>query len=154
MQLVGLEEVASRLRNAGPIVRNTRKGLHQSGLAVQREAAQLVPGDTGRLRSSIRVEVDRSSNPTWAKVGPNVFYGPYVEFGTGIYGPRRRPIVPVRRRFLSWVDRRTGRRIFARSVRGSRPRPYMKPGLERAKSRIRRIWRDVSREIAGYITGG
>lgn len=50
-------------------------------------------------------------------------YPYYVHEGTGIYGIFHRPIRPVRSRFMRFVGR-TGL-VFARTVRGQRPQPYV-----------------------------
>ena len=43
------------------------------------------------------------------------------EVGTGIYGPKKRRIVPRNKRFLAWKDLDTGQWRFARSVKGVKP---------------------------------
>ena len=58
--------------------------VHKSALNIESGAKQNITtqgGDTGRLRSSIVSELDLSK-PS-ANVHTNVFYAPYVEFGTG-----------------------------------------------------------------------
>jgi phage gpG-like protein len=53
--------------------------IAKGALDIEREAKELCPVDSGRLRSSITHEILADS----AKVGTNVEYAPYVEFGTG-----------------------------------------------------------------------
>jgi phage gpG-like protein len=74
--------------------------------------------DTGRLRSSWHVA---KANRGGVRIATSVDYARYHQTGTGKYGPRGRPIVPVRKSLLSWQTR-SGERFFARSVDGSRPR--------------------------------
>ena len=52
--------------------------LKEAALIVEAAAKTLSPVDTGNLRGSITHEV----NPDNAKVGTNVEYSPYVEYGT------------------------------------------------------------------------
>lgn len=53
-----------------------------SATAVQSRAKPLAPIDTGRLRQSITYEIDGGAIPSWAKIGTNVFYAPFQEYGT------------------------------------------------------------------------
>lgn len=55
--------------------------LEAIGLQAEGYAKMLEYVDTGRLRNSITHGVDGDT----AYIGTNVFYAPYVEFGTGIY---------------------------------------------------------------------
>jgi hypothetical protein len=110
----------------GPAVRALRRASAQ----VESEAKRRCPVDTGRLRASIHTELFTRGGDWIAKVGTNVHYGRYVEQGTGLYGPRHRVIRPVRARVLRWVPRGSNKAVFARSVRGVRPRPYLVPALK------------------------
>lgn len=49
---------------------------------VVNHAKKLCAVDTGRLRSSITYEIGESGGELAARVGTNVEYAPYVEFGT------------------------------------------------------------------------
>lgn len=64
-------------------------------------------------------------------VGTNVRYARFIHDGTGLYGPRKRLIRPVRAKALRWVGR-DGNVVFARSSRGIRPRPFLRDALEAA----------------------
>lgn len=64
----------------------TVKGVKRAGLLVQGDAQRLVPVDTGRLRTSITTTVEETPTGAVAEVGTNVFYAPYVEYGTGKRG--------------------------------------------------------------------
>ena len=55
-----------------------QKQVDRSALNIDREAKKLVPVDTGRLKTSIGI--DRGE--MMADIGTNVYYAPYVEFGT------------------------------------------------------------------------
>ena len=54
------------------------KALEISAILVQDAARDLVPVDTGNLKSSIQHEAEKEE----AVVYTNVEYGPYVEYGT------------------------------------------------------------------------
>lgn len=51
-------------------------------IRVQNGAKRLCPVDTGRLRSSIVYEVAATGRTITARIGTNVEYAGYVEFGT------------------------------------------------------------------------
>lgn len=114
--------------------------LRRRGARVETEAKRRCPIDTGRLRSSIRTELVTVDGQLAAKVGTNVKYAIFVERGTGIYGPRGQPIRPVRARALRWVPRGQNEAVFAREVRGMKPRPFLLPALESEfPGRVRRF---------------
>jgi hypothetical protein len=72
-------------------------------------------------------------------------YGGYLETGTGIYGPKKRPITPKQKRMLRFPVA-GGQYVVARSVKGMRPQPIIKPTAERHIPTLRRAIRDVWRD--------
>lgn len=147
LKIEGVERLLEKVKPPSFIHKEISLGLYQSGLAVQREAQLKVPVDTSRLRDSIVTKLDNAKPlPRWAQVGTNVFYGPYVEFGTGIYGPKKRPIRPTTKKALAWKSK-SGETIIRSSVKGMRPRPYMIPALKLARGRIGQIWQETMGRI-------
>jgi hypothetical protein len=147
------------LRRRLAAIDEPRDLLRTIALQGVREAKVLSPVATGNLRRTIRVgTVTARSAQVIAGGTTKVGYARYVEVGTGIYGPRRRRIVPRQAKMLSWVaggSRATGKgkgsgRIFARSVRGRPATPYLVPGILRAirKAGIRdavvNAWNDAA----------
>lgn len=63
---------------AGPM----GKVLIRVGHRVTNKAKRLCPVDTGNLRSSINNELRSENGHLVVRVGTNVAYAPYVEFGT------------------------------------------------------------------------
>ena len=60
-----------------------KKAVTSSCLLVEKDAKKLCPVDTGRLRSSITHEVLEVTKSNFGgRVGTNVEYAPYIEFGT------------------------------------------------------------------------
>lgn len=98
---------------------------------VESRAKRLVRVDTGRLRSSITSELEHDAGGPVGYAGTNVHYAQAVHDGTGLYGPRRRLIVPRRARVLAWRGR-GGKMVFSRSSRGSRPNRYLAEALPAA----------------------
>lgn len=142
----GVPQLQARLtavRAVGPQV------LELLALSVKREATLAAPRKTGVLQASITIG---PITPTSATIYARANYAGFVEFGTGIYGPRHRRITPQTARALRWLggsfgprgslrltgSRRSGKAgsgagyIFARSTIGMRARPFMEQGASRA----------------------
>ena len=87
--------------------------------------------DTGRLRSDIHIQMVTVDGAPAGRVGFNVFYGLYVHNGTGIYGPTGTPIFPTTAKWMSWKGKKG--RVYARSVKGMQPNPFLADALVAAK---------------------
>jgi phage gpG-like protein len=105
------------------------RDMLRRGLRVYTQAKILCPVDTGRLRSSITLQVKTDR----IVIGTNVRYGLWVHEGTGIYGPRGARIYPVSGRYLVFTPKGETRPVFARSVRGMPARPFLKKALLAAR---------------------
>ncbi len=60
------------------------------------------------------------------KNGPVVLF---LEKGTGIYGPRKVYIVPKNKKALRWYSRRRGSYVFAKKVKGIKPKHFIEDAL-------------------------
>lgn len=145
-----------RVRN--DIERAIDASLEAVGILVQGQVTELVPIDTGRLKGSITyatstakseprtpatsadaVKHDGSENTVL--VGTNVEYAPYVEFGTGIYGPKGAPyeIKPKDAKALYWKG---AAHPVKRVVHpGSPAKPFLRRGLELTKPDIPKVFK-------------
>lgn len=82
------------------------------------------PIKTGNLATSwyrkpVAVRYTGSSPEFTSTVATDVDYAPYVNYGTGLWGPEHRkyliePHPP--NEYLTWIDPLTGRRVYARRV--------------------------------------
>lgn len=89
--------------------------------------------DTGRGRASIgTTQIFRDGIPG-ARVGTTVYYMLYVQTGTGVFGPKRRRIYPKQARFLRFKPKGSNRYVYARSVAGMKPNPFLTRGLLAAR---------------------
>jgi hypothetical protein len=86
------------------------------GRRVQRAAQRIAPVRTGRLRESINVRMRPGIRGVVVEVGTSLNYALYQHDGTGVYGPRGRPIRARRGKVM--VFDVGGQRVFAREVRG------------------------------------
>lgn len=105
------------------------KGLLVIGRRIERVAKETCPVDRGRLRSSIAARLDVVDGRPACVVGTNVEYAAFVHEGTGIYGSRRAPIVPKTPGGVL-TFKVGGKRVFARSVKGSPGRPFLRRAME------------------------
>lgn len=144
----GALETLERLeRNLDRIIRDT---LDMSALMVMGKAKENAPVDKGTLRGSItKTNAVRSGRNYIVRVGTNVKYAPYQEFGTGIYAGRGY-IYPRRARFLAWRDK-SGKWVFARRVRGVKPRRYFGKAVEYFKANMGKVVRILKSNIDKYV---
>lgn len=118
---------------AGPVVRHVEKLTRR----VANEARRQAPVDEGTLRASIQQAVTVSSTKVVGRVGSGLDYSVYVNLGTGVWGPKGKPIVPIRRKFLRFEVKSgalaKGRRpvVFAKSVKGQKPNPFLVNALKK-----------------------
>lgn len=118
---------------AGPVVRHVEKLTRR----VANEARRQAPVDEGTLRASIQQAVTVTGTKVVGRVGSGLDYALYVHQGTGIYGPKGKPIVPIRRQYLRFEVKSgklaKGKRpvVFAKSVKGSPPKPFLVDALKK-----------------------
>ena len=84
----------------------------------------VTPRKTSRGANSYRIIKRENAH----EIRNDTFYLPFVNEGTGIYGPRGRRITPKRAKFLHffWKDREW----FVKSVRGQKPRRFVERGTK------------------------
>lgn len=92
--------------------------------------------DTGLLRNSVLAQLQVRPNGLAVRVGTGIYYARYVHDGTGIYGPKHKVIKPKNGKFLMFRSNTYGAKrgkyrgfVFARSVKGMKPNPFLKNAL-------------------------
>lgn len=102
-------------------------------LAIRNAAPELqsriqmaLPKKTSTLVRSVSVRFDRPTPSVLrARIGSHMVYAAYVEYGTGVFGPKAKPIVIVakNRKALAWASR--GKMVFRKrvTIQGMKPRP-------------------------------
>lgn len=130
----------TRLLNSqrGPVARDLLvRGIRVQSLAKQNLAGITGSGPkrihTGRLRSSIAVQLLSRNGAPVVRIGSRVHYALYVHEGTGIHGPRHRYIRPRTRRYLRFKPYNSPDFVFARKVAGMRPNKYLLRALPAAR---------------------
>lgn len=133
------------------------KAALAGALVVEADAKAKVPRVSTTLMRSIHSEVVKQDADSAAvAIGTNVEYAPYVEFGTGVHGPKGAEIVYRRKTRVIRKTRGGGRFVLIhdRTIRhpGMKPKPYLMPAFE-AKSEqagkdiAEAVWKQV-KEIA------
>lgn len=119
------------------------RDLMRRGQRVVNAARRLAPVDEGRLRASIAMEVRGSGPSMVVRVGSNLKYAIWVHEGTGIYAGRG--YIFPKGKYLRWPAKnnsgagnrrysggKTSGYVFAKKVKGVKPRPFLKDALSEA----------------------
>ncbi len=151
--IVGAKELSEAFAKAPTVVSSALKNaIAKTAYRVQAKAIEYAPIRYGGLRGSIRVEGPNvtTSNVT-ARVGTDLPYAVYQEFGTGVYAGKGM-ITPKTARVLAWKDR-TGWH-FAKAVKGVRGKFYFKKAKEEAKPFLTNALSDALGEIISFLKKG
>lgn len=97
--------------------------LEQTSTKGKQILQENTPKDTGAGANAYKIQ--KSSNQH--KITNSTEYLPWVNDGTGIYGPMRRRITPKTAKFLHFHWK--GREWFLKSVRGQRPQKFVEVSM-------------------------
>ena len=129
IRLEGLEEVLGALDDLAD-TSNLNAALGKACALVERSAKQKAPKDKGDLRRSITSKVEGTEGVVYTPLE----YGPYVEYGTGLFAESGgRQDVP-----WNYQDDEGN----WHSTSGQKPHPYMRPALNENREEILRSIRD------------
>jgi len=121
---------------------------------IQMEIKRLIKMESGYATGEYERSIEVKQTSDGFEVYTEKEYGPYLEWGTGLFvaaghgTPHR--IVPTKSSCLTWIDRRTGKRVFAKSVKGIEPRFYFTKSVDLVNAKYNN---DVTRKIANFIEG-
>lgn len=96
--------------------------IQECGYEALRIAKSTCPVRTGDLRDSLDMTM---GTPYRFTIYSGIFYAKFVEKGRGW-------VRPVNKKVLRWVDHATGRVVFAKASRPSKPNPFMRRAVDRA----------------------
>lgn len=124
--------------------------MNKSLTGYQATAKQLAPIDKGQLRAGILIEpVSWVGTTAKGVVAATAGHSLWQEQGTGIYGPHHTPIRPKTKPMLAWYS--GGQWHFAKSVRGSKPKWFMKGSVEQNQSKTDRYFADAIDRVVDEI---
>lgn len=89
---------------------------------VKRELENRTPGKAAKVW---KISGPESSHITLSN---DTAYLPFLERGTGLYGPGHTLIKPKTASILTWIE--GSRRIFAKSTKGMKPQPFIKNAVQ------------------------
>ena len=98
--------------------------LHEVGESIVAEARSNLQNNTninsGHLLSTIRI---LEEGPNYIIIGTDVDYAGYIEYGRGPV----RPLNPDG--WLHWIDKQTGKDVFAKFAKATEPMPFLEPAV-------------------------
>jgi HK97 gp10 family phage protein len=147
IKIEGFNEFKQKLEQAPQIIAEVKEKMIDRMVTIVRDrAVREAPIDTGNLRHNLiqNSKVKTFSGDFVGVVGTNLvangFPYPVVqEFGSGVYGKNGAPIIPKRKRFLIFKPKGSKKYVFAKQVKGVKPKYFLKKGAEELKSRMKEI---------------
>lgn len=134
VEIKNVDKLVAKLDNLSRL--QLEQALNKACLIVENEAKKLCPVDTGQLRSSITHEVVENEG----RVGTNVEYAPYVEYGTGLFAANG----DGRQERWSYQDDEGN----WHSTIGQHPQPFLHPALNNNREQVLQTIKDeASKEI-------
>ncbi len=130
---VTFNKAALKAIAAAPVV-----ALNRLAEAAVAEAVKKSPFQTGTNRRSI--QWDAPDHQKTRRIFTTSGYGGFLEIGTGLFGPKRKRIVPKTKKVLHWGGPSGP---FVKSVAGRPPTPYMRPAIDAVKNRAASILKGV-----------
>jgi len=99
--------------------------LYDIGKAVEKQATENAPLDTGDLKNDIQIFDDNINNLS-ISIGNStaVEYAKFVHEGTGIYGAKKRRITPTKKKALKTPFG------LRKSIKGQKAQPYLEDALQ------------------------
>ena len=120
------------------------RGMEAAADEVVKQAKGKAPQRTGHLYASINrlpVEGTLLGGDLSVTIGAGAPYATFVEFGTGIHGPRKQRIYPKTKKAMKWRGG-DGEWIVRRSTKGMKAQPYLRPAVEENEELIGSIIAD------------
>ena len=134
VEIKNVDKLVAKLDNLSNL--QLEQALNKACLIVENEAKKLCPVDTGQLRSSITHEVVEKEG----RVGTNVEYAPYVEYGTGLFAAKG----DGRQERWNYQD---GEGNWHSTI-GQHPQPFLHPALNNNREQVLQTIKDeASKEI-------
>lgn len=115
-------------------IRRKQAGMHTLGQVISEDIVSEAKTKaswidrTGNTRAAIHGGVDGAGDEFVVYVAHGSEVGVYHELGTGIYGPKKRPITPVNSKALHFKV--NGKDVFAKSVKGIKKNPVLMDAVE------------------------
>ena len=117
------------------------RDMMRRGLRVETAAKRNLGGANGaprRINNGILRDTTRARPVVWrglpaARIGSPVWYARLVHEGTGLFGPKKRKIMPKAKKALRFKPKGSAQIIVRRSVAGMVGNPFLKDALSAAR---------------------
>ena len=124
LQTRGFESARRMLEGAGNKIKDWNKdSLLEIANAIVSEARSNLQNNTniysGELHTSIRILSETNDSVT---VGTDKPYAVYIEYGRG-------SVKPINAEFLHWIDKASGKDVFAKFAKATEPMPFLEPAI-------------------------
>lgn len=162
----GLGDLYKDMGNASVNIRREMKSATNDSLRTFQSTARIKIGSLS-LREGIQVQPAKDEpNGVVGSVGAEKPIYLWHDQGTGIYGPRKRYIVPVRKKILAWhkggatwksVSKAGGQGgsangwIFAMRVRGMKPKYFMKQAVDMNREWVKNRFDQIPKRVFGGL---
>ena len=144
VKVEGAEKIQEALKDPKLLKGPIADFLKKSGAYVTQMAMEKAPVDTGHLKASIAFK----AKATEVEIGTNIFYARFQEFGTKPHFPPPSALaVWARRHGMPGAEFAIARKI---AKRGTRPRPFLVPALQGAKSAIDGFLKEAADKIEAF----
>lgn len=107
------------------------RGVDLTAMELKGNLQRNSPVDEGKMQGSWLI---RRGGGLTRKLFSSAAYTPYVNYGTGLYGPRGQKIRPKSARLLSF--KYNGRKIAVPWTRGMKPRRFVEKSISQTRRRI------------------
>lgn len=137
------------------VLEETRTGITRAVIQIEADAKRMVPTDTHTLQRSLTHEVTTQGQNVTGRAGTNLTYAPVVEKGRSAGAA-----MPPQGALLGWMRRHgidaSAEFVVRRAIgrRGTRPRPYLKPALDKNRPAITREMTAVLKRIGDRLATG
>jgi HK97 gp10 family phage protein len=150
IRIKGMADLTRRLREVKTAISDDLEFAGTKGmLIVEGGARRNVSVDTGALRRSIITKtLEKTENSVKIGTGTNLEYGPYLEYGTGIYAENGEG------RDTPWAYKYTGTKGPEgwRTTVGMKAKPFLRPAYDENKERVQDAVREeLERAIQGAL---
>jgi hypothetical protein len=143
--------VKASQRYLSDLIRTTDDSLNDAlqkvGDSIVAEARSNLQNNTninsGTLLSSIRI-LDEGKN--FIVIGTDLDYAEYIEYGRG-------PVIPINGEWLHWIDKQTGKDVFAKFAKAVEPMPFLEPAVISNTSKFQDIVAENVAQIGTPVGG-
>lgn len=115
-----------------------RQFLPAAGIMVLGDAMRRTPGDMATLEGSLNMKVGTDD----VRVGTNLKYAPYVEYGTGIHAEggngRKTPWTYYNEKLNKFF-----------TTKGMKAQPFLRPALDENRKNLLKLWKQIFRRVYG-----